>query len=275
MLGLNLGPEEFPGKDFVIRGIEGLPNEAFLRAVRDTHSETAVIFVHGYNTSFNDSAYRFAQIIWDTQLFDMAPILFSWPSIAELRYYEYDQASAEGSIEPFLNLLHLLQINAGIKKVHVIAHSMGNQIITSAIANPPESLQPQPFRELIFAAPDVDRDIFLGRLPKMEKAARGLTLYASAADRPLELMGNLAKIPRAGDVGPDGPLVAAGIDSIDVTAMGHDLFALNHSTFAASAVIEDIARLVRTGQRPPNLRTSRIRGVPESAAVPRFWRYAD
>ena len=100
-----------------------------------------------------------------------------------------------------------------------------------------------------------------------------MTLYASSADVPVGVSGVVAQMPRAGSVGPEGPLVVEGIDSIDVTAMGDDLFALNHDTYANSEVIEDIARIIRSETRPPNFRTSRIIGVPEGAERPRYWRY--
>jgi hypothetical protein len=106
------------------------------------------------------------------------------------------------------------------------------------------------------------------------RIAQGLTLYASGADRPLGLMGTLGKIPRAGDVTSDGPaVIERGIDSIDVTSVGNDLFALNHSTYASNPVIDDVGSLITTAVRPPNARTRQIVGVPKQD--PRFWRYAN
>ena len=269
---IDIGRREFPGNDFLINRIVSLPEDKFVDALRDTHRDTAVIFVHGYNNSFNDSAYRFAQIIWDAQLFDVAPIMYSWPSINQMFYYEYDRNSAVLSANSFLDVLRLVQIDGGIKKIHIIAHSMGNLLLTEAIAK--SSLIFGPFSELVFAAPDVERDVFVKRLPKIREVARGLTLYASAADRPLGLMGLLGKIPRAGDVTSDGPtVIEKGIDTIDVTEVGQDLFALNHSTFASNPVIEDLARLISRGEHPPSVRTSRIFGMPLNASEPRYWRY--
>jgi hypothetical protein len=92
----------------------------------------------------------------------------------------------------------------------------------------------------------------------------------------LGLMGFLGKVPRAGDVTSDGPaVIEEGIESIDVTSVGNDLFSLNHSTFASNPVIEDIGRLISKGEHPPNLRTSRIFGMPLNAIPPRYWRYVD
>jgi esterase/lipase superfamily enzyme len=151
---------------------------------------------------------------------------------------------------------------------------MGNRIVLNAMAATADRLKSRRLAEVVFAAPDVDRGVFVGLTKKLRTVTRAMTLYASAADKPLGLKGWLASMPRAGDVTANGPVTVKGVESIDMTVMGDDLFELNHSTFAVSPVIEDIARLVVTGQHPPNLRTSRIRAVPERAATPSFWRYS-
>ncbi|WP_254016398.1 alpha/beta hydrolase, partial [Mesorhizobium escarrei] len=42
-----------------------------------------LIFVHGYNNSYADAVFRFAQIVHDSGT-DAAPILFTWPSRARV-----------------------------------------------------------------------------------------------------------------------------------------------------------------------------------------------
>jgi esterase/lipase superfamily enzyme len=200
---------------------------------------------------------------------------YVWPSKANTSDYFYDEGSAELSVDSFIELLQMLQMQSGIKTVHIVAHSMGNRIVLNAMAATANKLKSQKLAEVVFAAPDVDRDVFVGVAKKLGAVTNGMTLYASAADRPLGLKGWLASMPRAGDVTENGPVVVKGVESINMTVMGNDLFALNHSTFAVSPVIEDIARLVLTEQHPPNRRTSRIRAVPERAATPRYWRYSN
>jgi esterase/lipase superfamily enzyme len=107
-------------------------------------------------------------------------------------------------------------------------------------------------------------------------ALGGITLYASSADRALQLSHKIAQGPRAGDIppSPDSPILLPDMDTIDVTAIGSELFGLNHNTFASTrSAIDDIGRLLRTGERPPNVRTSEIRAVqlPDKRL---FWRYA-
>ena len=272
ILAFEIGTSEDPKKHFTLRGLQELDRDAFIDTIKEAKRDTALVFVHGYNNKFDDGVFRIAQIVWDGQLFDtVVPVLYSWPSKGHTKDYLYDEDSADASVDNFIDLLQVLQMHSGIKRVHIIAHSMGNRIILNAMTR---AAKPQSLAEVVFAAPDVDRDVFVQLAEKLRTITKGMTLYASAADKPLELKGWLASMPRAGDVTKDGPVIVKGVESIDMSVMGNDLLALNHSTFAASPVIEDIASLVRTGQHPPTLRTSRIRAVPERAATPRYWRYS-
>jgi hypothetical protein len=72
----------------------------------------------------------------------------------------------------------------------------------------------------------------------------------------------------------EGPIVLAGIDTIDVTAIGDELFGLNHDVFATKRSLVNDIRLLLRGLRPPNDRLSEIRPVPESPPPPHFWRFA-
>ncbi len=52
-----------------------------------------LVFVHGYNTRFDEAAFRLAQIVHDSGA-EVTPILFSWASWASLGAYPYDRESA-------------------------------------------------------------------------------------------------------------------------------------------------------------------------------------
>ena len=51
-------------------------------------------------------------------------------------------------------------MKAGVKNIYVVAHSMGNQIVLDALAQAAYMDLPVSLSELVFAAPDVDRDSF-------------------------------------------------------------------------------------------------------------------
>jgi hypothetical protein len=65
------------------------------------------------------------------------------------------------------------------------------------------------------------------------------------------------------------------MDSIDVSALGEEMFGLNHSTFAERReLIEDIKALLESGRRPPRGWVDRLSAVPASPPPLQFWRYA-
>ncbi len=55
-----------------------------------------VIFVHGFNNTYSDAVFRFAQIMHDSAT-DAAPILFTWPSRGNVFDYLYDKESTNFS----------------------------------------------------------------------------------------------------------------------------------------------------------------------------------
>jgi hypothetical protein len=61
---------------------------------------------------------------------------------------------------------------------------------------------------------------------------------------------------------------------IDVTAVGDDMFGLDHGTFSGSrAVLDDLGRLIRSVTHlKPNERTPTLRLMPDQAHV-QYWLY--
>ena len=92
----------------------------------------AVIFVHGYNVSFENAAVRAAQIGFDLSV-KGAMAFFSWPSRGALKGYSADEATIEAS-EPFIaEFIEDFVAKSSAEKVHIIAHSIGNRGVLRAI----------------------------------------------------------------------------------------------------------------------------------------------
>ena len=65
----------------------------------------------------------------------------------------------------------------------------------------------------------------------------------------------------------------AGINTIDVTAASTDVFALNYSDYAQNNdLLTDIAKLITTGLRPPDLRFNKLK--PVDTGKNEYWRYS-
>jgi esterase/lipase superfamily enzyme len=151
---------------------------------------------------------------------------------------------------------------------------MGNLLAIDALANEARTANPVRIAELIMAAPDIDQDHYRQAMKEIAKIAAGMTLYASSADKAMVVSRRLAMAPRAGDVGEGRPVLVEKIDAIDVTAVGDELFGLNHNTFASQrALLNDIKLLIRPGIRPPHDRLTEIRMMPERGERPLYWRY--
>ncbi|QOZ84711.1 MULTISPECIES: alpha/beta hydrolase [Chromobacterium] len=272
-LGLTFGEEQAdPRKHFILKSVE-LLNRTQWKNLAANKGDEALVFVHGYNTSFADAVFRAAQVVWDLQYKGTA-VLFSWPSYGEKLQYEWDRNSALFARAHFIELIKLLEREAGIKKVHVLAHSMGNLVVLDALYNYAQTASPLKIGQLVMAAPDVDGDEYKQAATKVSQIVSGMTLYASSADKAMKISRALAKQSRAGDVVGGKPLIVAGVDAIDVTTMGEEILGMNHDTFAASRSLINDINLLLQGIRPPNHRLAEIRSMPEGAGRPMFWRYA-
>jgi esterase/lipase superfamily enzyme len=270
---------EDPKRHFTIKEMQVLPRDKFLAAARDRlgggrdYKDHAVVFVHGFNTDFDHALYRAAQIAYDLQ-FDGAVFLYSWPAGGSVLGYARDRDSATQA-EPYLKeFLGLVLQESGAKSVSVIAHSMGNLPLLNVLRDLGPNLPPGVrLDELILAAPDVDRDVFINLIGAIKGYGRGITLYCSANDRAMIASRQVAGgVPRAGDVPGEGPLVIPGVDTIDVTETSTDVLALNHSSYAErSALLNDIGLLLQTGQRPPEKRVPILRKVRTETGA--FWRF--
>ena len=271
---------EDPKSHFTMKEIKTLSEAELLALVKERlaasqrFKDHAVVFIHGYNTSFDFAIYRTAQVAYDLK-FDGAAFAYSWPSGGGLASYTYDRESS-GQAEPYLKeFMKLVVAKSGAKSVSIIAHSMGNQPTLQVLRDLKRDSDTAGIKisQIILAAPDVDRDNFENIAKEIRGLASGVTLYAAANDRALRVSRNFyGGIPRAGDVPDGGPLVLEGVDTIDVTGASMDSLGLNHSGYAENnALLDDIARLIETGTRPPNVRTPSLEPITGGAGT--YWRY--
>lgn len=270
---------EDPDKHFTMKELKAQTREELLALVRarlaksERFKDHALVFIHGYNTTFDNGIYRTAQIAYDLK-FDGAPFHYSWPSGGGLSSYTYDRESAGQSIPYMRDFFDLVIKESGAKKISVIAHSMGNQPALQVMRDIKASSPPGVvISQIILAAPDVDRDNFENIAKEIQGLANGITLYAASNDFALNASRRFhGGIPRAGDVPPGGPLVLPGIDTIDVTAVSTDSLGLNHSGYAENnALLNDLQLLIQTGERPPEKRIPLLEKIGTAAGD--YWRY--
>jgi len=240
----------------LLEKVTPLAKDTFLRElqlqVKAAPSKDVFIFVHGFNNTFEDAARRAAQLTYDLD-FDGTPLLYSWPSQGSATAYAVDEAAVGISGRKMAEFLEAVVTQSGAAHVHILAHSMGNRALLEALQTylakrAPENRQ-HLFGQIVFTAPDVDRDYFMDAIEPLRNAADRVTLYASSNDYALRSSQFLHGAPRAGTAG-DVIIRLAGIDTIDMSAVPAD--SLGHSYFAANAgAIFDIFRLLWRGDPPP------------------------
>ncbi len=233
-----------------------LAKDDFVRALRqqikDSPSKDLFIFVHGFNNTFEDAARRAAQMAYDLD-FDGTPIVYSWPSQGSATAYAVDEAAVGISGRKMADFLETVVGQSGAERIHVLAHSMGNRALIEALQTYLAKRAPDKrqhiFGQIVFTAPDVDRDYFVDAIESLRGSAERVTLYASGNDYALRSSQFLHGAPRAGTAG-DVIIKLAGLDTIDMSAVPAD--ALGHSYFAAnSGAIYDIFRILWRGEPPP------------------------
>lgn len=236
---------EDPKKDVVLQTVQSEDEATFLKSVSDRvgHSQKKeiLVFVHGFNTTFEDASRRAAQISYD-MAYDGPTILYSWPSQGSMTpiAYNKDGRNAELTIPHLEDFLKRVLANSGATTIDVIAHSMGNRPVTRALRDfaledPGQKNKPM-FNQVALMAPDVDAAVFQQMANQMEVSAHRITLYASSRDAALRLSNYFAGYQRAGE-GLPHLLVVPGMDTVDASAVDTSLLGFYHSYFADSTTI--------------------------------------
>lgn len=172
-------------------------DENINKRLKNSNKKDVILFVHGFNNTFTDSIYTLAGL-WHFLQRQGVPIVYSWPAAAGgLTGYFADKESGQFTIFHLKETLRILFNNSEIENIHLIAHSRGTDVITTALreliienrasgGNPRKDLRIQ---NLVLAAPDLDFGIIKQRLMAEQfGAAFGqITIYTSQKDSALGL----------------------------------------------------------------------------------------
>jgi esterase/lipase superfamily enzyme len=258
-------------KHFSLKRAAFIAEEDFGALIREQNQKSALIFVHGFNNSFEDAVYRNAQMLWDLKYKGVA-VLYAWSAKGSgVSDYGFDR-SALFARDGFIKLVQKLQNDLGIERIDVLAHSMGNLVVIDALGTNVLTAKPVQLDQLVMAAPDIERESFKKAIPALKKITKGMTLYASSSDKALLASSTIQKFPRAGEVPPEGPVSLPDLDTIDVSKLGDEFLGLNHATFAENrAIMDDLKLLLFHRLKSPRL--SQIHPFPEPPQAMRYWRY--
>ncbi len=213
----------------------------FSKALREDIAKRggrALVFVHGYNTSFDSAVYRLTQIAHDAG-YSGTPVLFSWASGGRVVDYVYDNNSATAARDALEQTLRMVA-QSGAKRIDIIAHSMGTWAAMEAL----RQLAITNDRDLngrlgdvVLASPDIDVDVFKSQMRRYGKPDKPFFLFLSTNDRALDLSRIIAgNKPRVGGYENAADLATLGVTVIDLSnASAGDR--LNHTKFADNPVL--------------------------------------
>jgi len=265
---------EDPGRHVVLKSVTPQPADAVFGEMRgqleQNDSDAAFVFVHGFNVPFGEAAQRTAQMAFDMN-FDGVPILYSWPSRGSLLSYIADTAVVNLSGRRLTLFLEDVVAKSGAKRIHLIAHSMGNRAMTDALElyalrHPGES---PAFDQVLFTAPDLDAGLFSAMVETIRPVAQRVTLYASDKDWALAVSRRIhGDAARAGQ-GGKGIVHSAKVDSIDMTSIGDDMLAHSYYANNPSALTDILALFWRDA--PPEARCGMERTTGDNGD---YWTYS-
>lgn len=248
-----------------------LAREAFERDVRrflgglDASDRNVLVYIHGFNTGFDDAARRAAQLGFDLKVPGIT-VLYSWPSRGSVSGYLADLSAIEASEAQIADFLIAVSALADRGKVHIIAHSMGNRGLLRALhrATAQAALRAGTrFGQIFLSAPDISVAAFRQLASVYPQVAERTTLYVADQDRALAA---LEWFTEGGSrVGGSPPvLVLPGIDTVRVR--DNSLFRLGHSYFAEEPdVLRDIRAQLYWREGPERRRARFGQPVPDEA----------
>jgi len=199
-------------------------SKAFLNdlqvAMRDGCTDT-IVFIHGFNVSFMDALKAGGALASEITIGGkpINVVVFSWPSdgkaIPYMSYYSDREDARTCGAAIARTYLKLYDFMVGLdptqycdRKLHLIAHSMGNYVLRNGLqalrAKDPTKIA-RLFNEIVLAAPDEDDDAFEtdDKLRLLPGLCRRITVYYNQNDRALLISDKTKGNPDR--LGSDGP----------------------------------------------------------------------
>ncbi|ODN68802.1 alpha/beta hydrolase [Methylobrevis pamukkalensis] len=233
-------PPGDPATDFVTRSRGYVDSEADFAArmrkavmAKPRGQRNVLLFVHGFNTTFDEGVYRLTQMVHDTG-FDGVPVLFTWASRGRVIEYVYDRDSATVARDALEETMDIAA-RSGAEKITLFAHSMGNWVAVEALRQAKIGGDPDlggRLDQVVLASPDIDVDVFKSQMRRYGQPKKPFLMLISRDDRALRVSALLAgDRPRVGGYDNDSEIAELGVVVIDLTnVQGVD--DLNHSKFA-------------------------------------------
>jgi esterase/lipase superfamily enzyme len=261
---------EDPQKHFIARSRRGLDETAFFAELashisgRIGSNRDVLLYVHGFNTSYDEARFRLAQIADDGRFGGVA-VLYTWPAAGSLLDYGAAKESATIARDALSRLIHRLSELPDVGRVHILAHSMGAWLAMEALRENAISGSPDlngKLGDVMLAAPDIDVNVFRQQLARLDPSH--VYVLIASNDRALSLSRTLAgDHERLGALDPDNPsdraaLARLGVKAYDLSRESTGL--IGHGTYAdAPQAVRTIGAQL-TEQRPQDANVQAVLG---------------
>jgi esterase/lipase superfamily enzyme len=247
--------------DDVIRKVESIPYENFIRLLQDQAAKPLVIWIHGYRPSFNLSAIHCAQLAHDLNI-DANILTFDWTSSESVLGYTRDLLQVPRSTKHLVNLLDAINNEVKPQKIIVVAHSLGCRLVCLALQklNKDPNAKNLKLDHVIFLMPNVDREEFDQDFKsELQNFVNRITIYVASDDNVLllgKLLYNVDSIGLTEHFSPDTELdeiqtflyyekqLPDKIDLVDVSFFSKKDFLKKHRVFLERPVVEDLYWLI-------------------------------
>ena len=244
-----------------------------------------IVFVHGFNNEFDDAVFRTAEL-WHFMGRTSVPVAFTWPagSGSFLRGYNYDRESGEFTVPHLKALLRALADCPHVGRIHLISHSRGTDVATTAIreifleyvGRGLDAQREMKLSTLVLAASDLDFDVANERffVERVVEAAGKVVVYVSDTDKALGLSTYLFRSDRrlgsvrVEDLSEQAKERLAAYPRLEVIDCDVSGYSTSHNyAFAHPAVLSDLIRVIRDGAQP-----GAENGRPLESPEPGIWR---
>lgn len=218
-----------PNTEFTMAGHKAFPTKSTFRArinqamaVLPASEREVTVFIHGYNETQAETAFRAAQLAGDIHL-PGAMMIYSWPSRAKALGYAYDIDSALFARDGLEQLLVELRAS-NARRVLLVAHSMGSLLMM-------ETLRQMDLRQpgwvannisgVVMISPDLDVELFRRQMGDLARVPDRFIVFVSEDDRVLNISARLRgdqDRERLGNITNVDKVAELPIEIVDTTA---------------------------------------------------------
>jgi esterase/lipase superfamily enzyme len=201
-----------------------------------------LIYVHGFNQTFETAALDAARLS-DGIKFSGRTMVFCWPSKAGFLDYAYDRESAMWSRDDFERVLSSIVSAPSGGHVHIVAHSMGTMLTLESLrqlyARYGDTVAGR-IGAIVFAAPDIDMDVFSSAITRIGPLAGKITVIAATNDRALALSARIAGGMTRVGAAEKAAIEQLGVRVVDASQAGWGI--INHDLFLSNAEVQRVIR---------------------------------